>query len=236
MKKVMVMVYVMIVGLMASASDKPSEFKWSEVKPIYEKAIKTNYRVNLVGCVCWEQFYPQLSNDMERAEAVKLFLLAEDGSYSDLVLPSLYEYLTLYHKQIMVAKENKERQKYFKKELEGLVYIFKTLNNQVKTYHDFDEQATRDFTAYLGHTPASRADDDQWPKFIELHPKYKGQWPGLYSSAMDDKGSRSWDNYFQSELLQAEKELKELPREVSLPYYQMVMRRLTGELKNSLTQ
>ncbi|MCX6743970.1 MAG: hypothetical protein NTX82_00400 [Candidatus Parcubacteria bacterium] len=184
----------------------------------------------------WEQFYPQLANDMERAEMVKLFLLGQQGSYSDLVLMALDEYLVLYDRQIKSATSNQQRQRYFKKELEGLAYIFTTLNYQVRTYQVFDAQSKKDFATYLGHAPVSEEDWRQWSSFLYAYPQYQVA-PGFWSYTLEsNRGSRSWDNYFQHELLQVQTELKELPAEVAVVYYQSVLKNFSGVLQNNLVK
>ncbi len=239
MRKSIILVCVCLVSVpvafIAFAENKEA-ISWADAKPKCLAALKSHIRIDFGNWGVYEEWFNELKTSKERAEVAKLWALVSDGSYTDLVIPGIGEFMGIYHSEIKATKEDETRQGLFVAMLDGLMEIFATLDTQISVRVNFQEDKRRDGKQFLREKLGREAvpgdfTDESWKEFIKIYPHYDVELPGFFSTqVMWQKGSRSYQNYHDAEIVVIRNVLSDVnTREVlSKSNYEILFANLTG--------
>lgn len=172
----------------------------------------------------------------QQAQICALVALAVDGSYSDLVLPSLNDYQAIYDSLIVAAPNDSVRGEVCFRYLNGLRHTLGVLDAQIWQHEKFQRQARGDFEDWFvelhGTAPA---DSDRygtaWEQFRANHPKYAGQWPGFYSTQVGcQQGDRPIGDYHAREKEFLTREISRHGFTITLAEYRDLARRMPDRI------
>lgn len=232
-KKMVLFLVILAFAVNPALSDEQKAMTWAEAKSVYEKAIKTGYRTDV-----WGNWVDDAKSDKEKAEIVRHQILGANGSYSDLIIPSIGNYMGTWDKTIKEQDDDATRKEFFVEELCGLLEIFQTLDKQIKTFVDFREQAERDYEEYLkgelGRGPTKEDSKEGWETFIKETPKYAGDWPGFWSNQVYvQKGDRNYNQYHAMEIgiLQRTLEMAQKMKSISVLDYDTIFKNMMESKK-----
>ena len=212
------------------------DLTWTTVRPIYLKAIETSIRTP-IGDWWPDKFLDQVKTLQEKDEVIRLWILAREATYSDLIIPGIGIYLNLYDQAIRESNSDSVRQIVFVNELKGLLYILETLDKQIMKYIEYRNNLDADYSSFLiiklGREPIyeDRINEEYWSEFLKKNPKYQTV-PGFFSTTVaTDKGNRSYEQYHAQEIQQLKEIFSNLPKNVSLNYYMEILEKFEGVLK-----
>ncbi|MEK7139143.1 MAG: hypothetical protein AAB817_00400 [Patescibacteria group bacterium] len=179
---------------------------WAGVKPLLEKAVKTNVRADIDGSP--ENWFPAAKTVQEKAEMVRLYVLGTDGSYTDAIEPGIGMFWGVCNEYITQADSDSARLTRFRGGLQAYQILLSMLDEQISMRMKIEVAEEDGFLTYLRQTLGREpTDEDKYNgeytrAFRVANPKYD-VWPrpGFTSTQVSaQKGDRDYDHYHAKEI------------------------------------
>ncbi len=203
----------------AVTDDHEPSVSWDQVRVQLERAIESGHRGTGLS-YGWDDEQAWVKNRYwsfeQRAQMYAYLALGEDGSYSDLVLPSLGQMIYVYREAGLDPKTNDEsRLRIARVMVADLLFVLTKLDEQIKSNHDCTERLkTSDVTSSVQAALC----------------------PGFYSTQVEVQlEDRDWNAYHMTERDQLTTEAahlnKDHPTELGLEEFKVVLQKLPERIR-----
>lgn len=204
MKKVIMMVLAMAVCLYTGhstvqATETIPTISWSVAKPFYQAARIQNLRISY-NAETLDQWKQELQgNHEETLFMMTLYILAEDGSYTDFVLPMIGELFGMLEAKAVNATDDVTRKTLASDGFNRIVNLLNALDQQIHQYQQERNSYRAKLAKFKSEIGEGISHDDAKRMYQQLDPQ-GSLLHGFYSSWLEEgQGDRSWDNYHQPE-------------------------------------
>lgn len=101
-------IIVACIATFATTAQANTVIQWDEAKPLCLKAQQKGERVSLGDWTNYDRFIEESKSFNDKIQVTKLWAIAANGSYGDLIIPAVGNLIGLYQSEIQQAKQSKK--------------------------------------------------------------------------------------------------------------------------------